>query len=207
MDTKSRILATAEVQFAKHGYEGTSLRDITEAAQVNIAAVNYHFGSKEGLLTSLLDRVIAPMNAERLRLLEEATADGPLELRQVLTAFLLPDLHGLEALRKRNRELPRFVSRMYSESSPLMEGVIGEQFATMRERFGQAFAETLPHLDQEELSFRISCLVGIVVYMFASVEAPGVSPLTTADTESDLRRLLSITESMFRAPIPEVTTA
>ena len=205
MDTKSRIIETAEVLFAKHGYEGTSLRDITEAAHVNVAAVNYHFGSKDGLLTALLDRVITPINEERLALLAEYHSDGTPDLRQVLTAFLLPDLQSIESLRRRNPELPRFVSRMYSDGSPLMGGVIGDQFARMRQEFGRAFAETLPDLSATELSFRISCLVGVVVYMFASVEAPGVTPLTTGDIESDLQRLLSVAESMLTAPVQEVT--
>lgn len=207
MNTRERIIETAEVLFAKHGYEGTSLRDITEHAGVNIAAVNYHFGSKEGLLTALLDRVIAPINAERLDLLAKASTNGTPDLRQVLTAFLLPDLHSIATLRGRNPELPRFVSRMYSDSSPLMEGVIGKQFREMRQTFGQAFARALPDLEPDELSFRVSCLVGVVVYMFASVEAPGVAPLTTDDVDRDLHRLLTMAESILTAPVAEVATA
>jgi AcrR family transcriptional regulator len=206
MSTKERIVRTAEVLFAVNGYEGTSLRDITEKARVNVAAVNYHFGSKEGLLTEILDLVITPINAERLRLLEEASVEGPPDLEQILVAFLLPDLQSMEELRARNPDLPRFVSRMYSEDSPLMREVIGGQFAEMRGEFGKAFAMALPELTEEEIAFRVSCIVGIVVYMCAGVEAPGVAPLATGDVATDLPRLLAVTESILTAPAKGVAS-
>lgn len=204
MSTKEKILETAELLFATHGYDGTSLRDITEQAGVNVAAVNYHFGSKENLLTALLDRIITPINAERIELLDEMESEGQPSLAQILTAFLLPDLHALKTLRKRNQALPRFVSRMYSEASPLMHDVIGAQFAELGHRFGLAFAAALPDLDHDEIAFRLSCVVGIVVYMFAGVDAPGMALLAGDDITTDLRRLLAVTTSIMTAPIEEV---
>ena len=64
--TKTRILETAESLFARHGYAATSLRDITEAAGANVAAVNYHFGSKEALLVAVLDRTVGPIGPRRI---------------------------------------------------------------------------------------------------------------------------------------------
>lgn len=207
MSTKDQIIQAAEILFALNGYDGTSLRDITERAGVNVAAVNYHFGSKENLLIELLDRIIAPINTERLEMLEEASADGPPDLEQILTAFLLPDLTSLNLLRARNPDLPRFVSRMYSEASPLMGRIVGMQFAEMREKFGEAFARALPELSPTEISFRLSCIVGIVVYLFAGVEAPGVAPLATGDVKTDLARLLTVTRSIMTAPVAEIAMA
>lgn len=203
MTTRDRIIEAAEVLFAVNGYDGTSLRDITEQAGVNVAAVNYHFGSKENLLADLLDRIITPINEERLELLA-ARADDDID--SVLRAFLLPDLHALEKLAGRNPDLPRFVSRMYSENSPLMHRVIGAQFAEVGQRFGTAFAASLPGHDETEISFRLSCVVAIVVYLFAGVQAPGMAQLTTGSTEQDLARLLSVTRSIMTAAIEEVAT-
>jgi AcrR family transcriptional regulator len=201
--TRERIIEAAEVLFALNGYDGTSMRDITERAEVNVAAVNYHFGSKENLLVALLDRIIAPINDERLALLASSDSD---DLDSVLASFLLPDLHALEKLRDRNPDLPRFVSRMYSENSPLMHRVVGAQFAEVRREFAKAFADALPGYDEAEISFRISCVVGIVVYLFAGVQAPGVAPLTTGSAEMDLSRLLSVTRSIMTAPVEELST-
>src|SRR5262252_5809342 len=68
--TKDRILDAAEALFMEHGFEATSLRSITAAAGVNLAAVNYHFGSKEELFQAVLTRRLDPMNQERIELLE-----------------------------------------------------------------------------------------------------------------------------------------
>ena len=77
-DTRDRILDVAEQLFMAHGYEGTSLRVITNAAEVNLAAVNYHFGSKEALLREVFRRRLAWLNRERLRALDalESEAGG-----------------------------------------------------------------------------------------------------------------------------------
>ena len=199
-ETKERIVRAAEILFAKEGYAGTSLRQITESAGVNIAAVNYHFGSKENLLIEILDRVVGPINGERLQLLDEAQAEGTPDITAVLTAFLLPDLHVLDELRSRDPALPRFVARMYSEDSELMTGVMGRQFAETQTRFYTAFGSALPELSSEEMAWRLNCIVGIVVYLFAGVQVPGMPPMLGSDMEANLARLLSVTVTLMTAP-------
>ena len=87
IETKNRILDAAERLFADFGYKATSLRDITSEAGVNLASVNYHFGSKEALLAALLERNFAPVNRRRIELLDalEASTDGATDLS--LTTF------------------------------------------------------------------------------------------------------------------------
>ena len=191
--TKERIIASAEVLFARQGFDGTSLRQITEDAGVNVAAVNYHFGSKEGLLVELLDRVVAPINRRRLALLDELESNGAPDVRGLLVAFLQPDLEVLQELKTRDESLPRFVSRMYSEGSDFMAGVIGRQFAETQRRFYEAFGRALPELDRREIAWRLHCVVGIVVYLFASVEAPGMPAMVSFEVDIDLARLLQVT--------------
>src|SRR5271154_6302809 len=93
MNTKTRLLDTAERLFAHHGIEATSLRTITAEAGVNLAAVNYHFQSKEALLHAVIARRLDPMNQRRLAMLdacEAAAGNGLLPLDQVLDALLRP---------------------------------------------------------------------------------------------------------------------
>ena len=78
--TKERILAAAEELFAQHGFAGTSLRQVTSQAAVNIAAVNYHFGSKENLINEVFRRRMDVMTAQRLQQLEAALRDHPGQL-------------------------------------------------------------------------------------------------------------------------------
>lgn len=199
-ETREEIVRAAEVLFARDGYAATSLRHITETADVNIAAVNYHFGSKENLLIEILDRVVVPINEERVELLDEAEAEGTPDVAGILTAFLLPDLHALHKLRSRDPSLPRFVSRMYTESSELMGQVMGRQFAEIQHRFYSAFATALPELTPDEIAWRLRCVVGIVIYLFAGVEAPGMASIVGPEVDANLDRLLAITVALMTAP-------
>lgn len=208
-DTKKQIIEAAEVLFARNGYAATSLRQITETADVNIAAVNYHFGSKESLLIEILDRVVGPINVERMRLLDQVEAADEATVPDILTAFLLPDLHVLDELSTRNPELPRFVARMYSEGSELMIRIMGRQFAATQARFYRAFQKALPDLGGDDIAWRLHCVVGIVVYLFAGIETPRMPPMLGPDVEANLEKLLEVTIPIMTAPkteVPSTTT-
>src|SRR3984893_16949649 len=88
--TKDRILDAAEKLFSDNGFEATSLRDITTDAQVNLAAVNYHFQSKDSLIDAVIARRVEPVNRRRLEMLDAAGPEATVE--QILTAFLTPAL-------------------------------------------------------------------------------------------------------------------
>src|SRR5690242_15170397 len=95
VDTKQRILDVAEALFAEHGFAGTSLRRIIGEAEVNLAAVHYHFKSKESLLEAVIVRRTAPLNEERLNLLDkaqQAARNGAAPVENVLLAFLGPPI-------------------------------------------------------------------------------------------------------------------
>src|SRR5579872_4743200 len=90
LDTKIRILNAAEKLFGLKGFDATSLRDITAEAQVNLAAVNYHFQSKDSLINAIIERRLEPVNRLRLEMLEAAGSSPSVE--QVVEAFLAPVL-------------------------------------------------------------------------------------------------------------------
>ncbi|MGH8704715.1 MAG: TetR/AcrR family transcriptional regulator, partial [Burkholderiales bacterium] len=90
-ETQVRILEAAEELFMQHGFEGTSMRLLTAKAGVNLAAVNYHFGSKDALIEAVFRRRLDPMNAARvaeLERLEKEAAGGPLAPEQIIRAFV-----------------------------------------------------------------------------------------------------------------------
>ncbi|MEA1902476.1 MAG: TetR/AcrR family transcriptional regulator [Actinomycetota bacterium] len=199
-ETREQVIEAAEVLFARNGYSATSLREITETARVNIAAVNYHFGSKEKLLIEILDRVVGPINAKRMNLLDQIETAGEATVVEVLTAFLLPDLQVLNELRARNPELPRFVSRMYSEGTELMTRIMGRQFAEVQTRFYRAFEKALPDIERDDIAWRLHCVVGIVVYLFAGVETPEMPSMLGTDVDANLEKLLEVTTPLMTAP-------
>lgn len=173
-ETKTRLLDAAEGLFADYGFRGTSLRQITQAAEANIAAVNYHFESKDGLLRAVFERRLLPLNDERIRRLEalQAAGDpaGP-ALREILTAFIEPAL--------RLRELPggpqflRLLGRAQAEPerSPIKELLFG-QFEVVARRFLPVMRTALPQLDEVTRFWRLHFMVGSMVHTMMCADAP-----------------------------------
>src|SRR5690606_30346962 len=88
--TRDAILDAAERLFAERGHDNTSMRQITQAAQVNLSAVNYHFGSKDTLIEAVFQRRLDALNDERLRILDalEAKSEGqPLKPSAIVEAY------------------------------------------------------------------------------------------------------------------------
>src|ERR1700728_3725650 len=115
MNTKDRILDTAEHLFARDGFDATSLRAITAEAGVNLAAVNYHFQSKEALVQAVIGRRMGPVNAQRLALLDayEAEAgDDAVPVAKILDAFLRP---VVEMVGSHAHEFVPMIGRLYTE--------------------------------------------------------------------------------------------
>ena len=114
--TKDRILTAAEELFALHGFAGTSLRQVTSVADVNIAAVNYHFGSKENLVNEVFRRRMDEMSSARLAQLARASSAQPGDLRAVLAAFVEPAL-ALAHEKNNGGAFVRVIARAYAEKN------------------------------------------------------------------------------------------
>ena len=161
--TSERILDAAECLFATQGIRGTSLKEITELADVNIAAVNYHFRTKDALLRAVYERCFQPLNEERLRLLEEAEAaagDQALPLEQVLYALFEPMVRAWQT----NRNFILLVGRLQSEPDPQLNVFVQGLYGGLIQRFLTAARRSAPDIADEQLFFWIHFLFGGVVY-------------------------------------------
>ena len=177
-DTKTRILDTAEELFMEHGFEATSLRLITTAAGVNLAAVNYHFGSKEELFQAVLTRRLDPMNQERMQLLgqfERSTGPGSdapaLTCEKILSAMFIPALRLARDHERGGKNFLRLLGRAYADPAPFIRHFLSLQYADMIGRFRTAFAHALPHLSRDELSWRLHFVMGALSYTLAGTDA------------------------------------
>src|SRR5437660_5372633 len=115
--TRSAILAAAERLYADCGFADVTLRDIVAAAGVNLAAVNYHFGSKDELIAELfISRSIAT-NRERLSELKlaEQAGGGRAEIDAVLRALVAPTLRGCLGPHRKRSPAARFMIRAIIE--------------------------------------------------------------------------------------------
>jgi AcrR family transcriptional regulator len=159
-----RILLAAEKLFADNGFDKVSLRKVTAAAGVNLAAVHYHFGSKDGLVQAVLRRNIQPINQERLRILDqyEAETDGPLEPERILEAFLRPGLEMNQSASGQQPRLMQLYGRIHAESDSRFHKIFVEMFSVVRLRFAAALQRSLPHLDAPDIAWRMHFVIGVM---------------------------------------------
>jgi AcrR family transcriptional regulator len=210
--TKERILDTAEALFMEHGFEATSLRALTNAAGVNLAAVNYHFGSKEELFEAVLTRRLDPMNQERVALLdqlERRAAPGPLSCDRILMALFVPALKLARDPARGGKNFLRLLGRAYADPAPFIRHFLSDQYAVMITRFKAAFRRALPHLPKKELSWRLHFIMGALSYTLAGTDAHKIiselSPRESNNDEILLRRLAPFLLAGLNAPLPDLT--
>jgi AcrR family transcriptional regulator len=206
-DTRDRILDAAELLFARQDYDGTSLREITEYAGANLAAVNYHFGTKQELYSAVLGRRFKPINQWRLEHLTEAEKQSggqPVELRKLLDIFLRPIVtikttqgeggpHPFVCLMNRHNAAPH----------PEMEAVLEREFVEVRRRFFAALQRVLPGIPVPVLAWRMSFVIGGTLHAFASTKplrTPEGAAVAPADIEAMFQDLLTMFEVAMRTP-------
>src|SRR5437867_10865307 len=210
--TKEKILDAAEALFMEHGFEATSLRQITAAAGVNLAAVNYHFGSKEELFQAVLTRRLDPMNQERIALLtrfERDAAPAPLPCEKILTAMFVPALKLARDPERGGTNFLRLLGRAYADPAPFIRQFLSDQYAVMIARFKAAFGRALPQLPKKELSWRLHFVMGALSYTLAGTDVlkliAALAPGESVNDELLLRRLVPFLIAGLKAPLANVS--
>jgi AcrR family transcriptional regulator len=208
-ETQLRILDAAEELFMQHGFEGASMRMLTARAGVNLAAVNYHFGSKDALIEAVFRRRLDPMNAQRLAELDrlEAEADGkPLAAEAIIRAFLGASLRMVEDARNGGRNFTRLLGRAYTEPAKPIRQLIGRMYAPAMERFKSALARALPELPRDELVWRMHFMFGTLAYTLAATDTvqliAGAKPEDRYDPRVLEDRLVAFMNAGLLAPLP-----
>ena len=196
-DTRNHLLDTAQRLFAEQGYASTSLRQITAAAEANLAAVHYHFGSKEELMDELISRKAGPVNVARLANLDRVEADAganPPALEGVLAAFLMPMSEAAD----RDPQFVRLMGRMYAEG--LLPQIVQRHFQTVATRFWKALRRALPELPEKEFQWRAHFMIGAMAHTMCGVPDPRLVGPAPVDFRSRIERLLVFLAGGFRAP-------
>ena len=208
VDTKSRILDAAESLFVDGGFESMSMRQITTAAGVNLAAVNYHFGSKDALIQAVLARHLDPLNEARLALLASLEADlgERMTCEHVLVAMFLPALRLSRAGEANSDRFLHFLGRAYTDPSTVVREFITTHYLESLGRFFFAFQRTLPELSKEELGFRLNFAMGALAGILAGGHTRRlIRDFTQGQGDHEvliLSRLISLMVAALRAPLP-----
>ncbi len=162
MTTKEKILDTAQALFAEHGPEKASLRLISSEAGVNVAAVNYHFGSKENLLREIFVRLMVPLDMESERILAEArkrAKGAPMTVRDLVRAFLAPWF----AFKARHPEyiviFAQFYAKQEKNGAIPFQDLIREKARQAYTTFADGVRQALPEVTEKEVSMRINMAV------------------------------------------------
>ncbi|NKB99084.1 MAG: TetR family transcriptional regulator [Pseudomonadales bacterium] len=179
--TRLKIMDAAESLIIQHGFAATSLRAIANAADVNLAATHYHFGSKQGLLAAVFHRRMRPVGIARLGALSELEAGSePLTVDAILKAFFVPfyDAEGSELL----TILPGLVARIYAEPATLTQPILEEEFSEVASRFVAALLKACPGVPEQEMRWRFHFMVGSMI-QFLKFH----TPIGVADRDNEFR--------------------
>lgn len=168
--TRSQIVEAAEKIFAEKGFRAMTLRAVTQAAGVNLAAVNYHFGSKTGLMRAVIQRRMEPINAERLHLLEELIAEfspDPVPLAPIFEALFRPLFKHTRNERGKDQVFIQMIGRALTEPADFMRGMHREFFAELCQCFLSELKRSCPEISEEDLQLRfylsISTMLGTIM--------------------------------------------
>ena len=192
-ETKNRILDAAEKLFAEKGLDGTSHRDLTNSAGVNLAAVNYHFGSKQAVLAAVFERRIGPINAERMARLEDAERGGDADLDGILRAFLGPAFERVGRTKREHSDFMRLVGRTHGETNEDVRACFIHQFDEVFERFSKALSR-IAQLPPRVAQLRLRFVIGSMAHLLVWHDLPGAS-------DDDMEQLVRFAAEGFRAPI------
>jgi AcrR family transcriptional regulator len=166
--SKRKLLDAAEQLFAEKGFEAVSVRDITQLAKANVAAVNYHFGSRESLLTMVMTRYMTPVNEERiarLDALERKWSGKSVPLEEIMDALVRPLVVQVRKSELTERLFYKLMGRTFAQQGDGLPPQIEEQLRSVVQRFTRAFAKALPAVNADDLTWRIHFMVGGMIHM------------------------------------------
>ena len=165
--TRQRILDTAERLFADEGFHATTLRRITREAGVNLAAVNYHHGSKDALILAVFQRRLDELNSDRLARLEAVLSQrDPPWLEDVLEAFIYPALLLSTQSSGDGGRFMRLLMRAWAENATQLHGKIARQYSHVMRAFADAVSKALG-TSPDNLRQQLDFLIGALTYTMA----------------------------------------
>ena len=206
-ETRARILDAAEWLFMTHGFEATSMRMITSTAKVNLAAVNYHFGSKDALIQEVFRRRLTDLNRRRLAALdaqEAAAGDSPVKPSRIVDAFFGVSLEMAADTAHGGATFMRLLGRTYTEPNAFVRQFLAEEYSEVVQRFMNALYRALPEVPREEILWRFHFMMGAMSYAIAGTDA---LRLFAGDFDEEparlMPRLMSFLLGGLRAPLPD----
>jgi AcrR family transcriptional regulator len=204
--TRDRLLDTAERLFAEHGYQATTMRTVTADAGANIAAVNYHFGSKQALLEAVVHRALGPVVEERRRRLDALELEGEPTVEEIVDAIISP---LVERLAEPDASLViRLLGRLFVDPDPEMRALVKAEVSEAERRQLGMLERVLPELPREELWLRMRSMFAVVgAHLTGAFESPAACLPEAGGCEELRARLVTFLAAGLRAPATALAPA
>jgi AcrR family transcriptional regulator len=192
MSTRAALVATAERLFAEHGVGAVSLRTVMQAARTNVAAIHYHFGSKEGLLDAVLRSRVEQVTGERLQQLP----DGDATARDLARAFVQP---VVAVLTSGGEHWLRLVGHLLATGDEL--GPIADSFVERNAAFVEQLERLSPDVPRRTLNFRLTQAMNVTLNVLGDVEGTRrLLDAATWTTDEIVADLVDIVTSILAGP-------
>ncbi len=167
---KRKLLDAAESLFALHGFDAVSVRDVSQRVEMNVASVNYHFGSRAGLLATVILQYATPLHEQRLALLDHAERKGHgkfTSIEAILEAYLQPVLFKMGMRQLPEERFYQLLGRILADHGGLLPQIYQDAFQAVNDRFMRALIKALPDLDQGDLAMRFHFINGGLIHLLA----------------------------------------
>lgn len=175
-ETVERILHAAGILFAERGFAETSLRTITGMAEVNLAAVNYHFGSKKALIQAVFANFLTPycqfLEQELDRAESDASEGGkPLQIEFLFRCISNALLQTTDATGISTQRITRLLSLGYTQSQGHLRKFIVANFGKTYERFACLLHQVVPGMSPIDFYWRLYFALGAAVFTLSSYDS------------------------------------
>lgn len=201
IDTKTRLLDVAERLFAEQGLDRVSIRDITDGADENVAAVSYHFGGKNELIAAVFERRVAPVNKARLAELMQVEAQAGRKapkVEAIIEAFVRPAVANGEGDKKGAKTFAKLFGRCLSEAHPDVEKMLKAQFQPVVDLMEKLFLRALPHLSRTDIFWRLKFTFGALHHWSLTRDKWLPEFVEKTDVEEQMQKLISFAAAGFK---------
>lgn len=192
VETKEQILDVAERAIAENGYAGTTLRSVVSKANVNLAAIHYHFGSKEELFRAVIARMAQPIVSGHLTALEAilAETDTP-SVEAILRAYLQSSFDYVTCSAITHPTRAQFMGRCRTEPDPV-QSIADKQFRPSTEKFLDALQRSLPNQTRSQLKWKLDLVVTSLIRVLGEAGKPDalLNDTTPEGIEAALSKLI-----------------
>ena len=162
--TRDRLIEVSGELFAERGFDSVSLRVITESANANLAAVNYHFGSKEELILAVVEDIVGPVNQKRLERLGEIDSTSSVSLKAIIHAFIDPVFDVTSADAGADNKYYKLLSRCIASRDERVSSIIIKQFPEVLAKFVSSLIKVIPGLSSDSAHLKVMFMAGALAH-------------------------------------------